>query len=251
MKNYKINVFLWVFLVCLYQSPDVLAQFRIDLESGVFWNGYNDVAVPRDEGTEFSLTENAKPDRSTFYRIQLMYTLNKRHTFRALYAPLKVNSKGTFDREVFFAGSTFSPNSVFSGIYKFNSYRLTYRYLFSNSGKFHWGLGLTGKIRDAKIEIIADNIRSVKTDLGFVPLINFLLEWYPGETFSLQLTGDALAVPGSPGRAEDVLLAFRYHLEPDLVLKAGYRILEGGADVAEVYNFTFFHYALLGITVGF
>ena len=96
--------------------------------------------------------------------------------------------------------------------------------------------------------MISDGTQSAKTDFGFVPLINFNLEWFPQEKYSFQLAGDALFSPYGQGRAEDVLLAFRYHWSRSTI-KAGYRILEGGADVSEVYNFTLFHYAVIGITV--
>ena len=40
-------------------------------------------------------------------------------------------------------------------------------------------------------------------------------------------------------------------LSDRLVLRAGYRILEGGADNDEVYNFSLFNYASAGITYTF
>ncbi len=63
---------------------------------------------------------------------------------------------------------------------------------------------------------------------------------------SFLLEGDALASPGGQGRAEDVLLALFYRLNDRLSLKAGYRILEGGADVESVYNFTLLNYVIAG-----
>jgi len=63
------------------------------------------------------------------------------------------------------------------------------------------------------------------------------------------LDGDALAAP--QGRAEDVLLALQLHLNEDVTLKAGYRILEGGANVEEVYNFALIHFVIAGITYRF
>jgi hypothetical protein len=63
------------------------------------------------------------------------------------------------------------------------------------------------------------------------------------------LEGDALAA--KQGRAEDVLLALLYRLSPKVTVKAGYRIVEGGANVEEVYNFALIHYASLGILIDF
>ncbi len=140
---------------------------------------------------------------------------------------------------------------MYHGNYVFNSYRHTYRYDFLTTGRFHWGLGLTGKIRDAQIEVIGDNLLARTTDFGFVPLINFYAEWYPVENLSVLLSGDALAVPGSPGRAEDMLLELRYHFDERISVNADYRILEGGADVDQVYYFSLFHYAVGGVVINF
>jgi hypothetical protein len=73
--------------------------------------------------------------------------------------------------------------------------------------------------------------------------------WNIDDTFGLLLYGDALAAP--QGRAEDVLIAATYKLSERLGIRAGYRILEGGADNAEVYNFSWFNYASVGITYTF
>ncbi len=56
---------------------------------------------------------------------------------------------------------------------------------------------------------------------------------------------------GGPGRAEDLALKLRYHLHDRLSVAGGYRTVEGGADVDEVYNFAWLHYAVLSARVGF
>jgi len=72
-----------------------------------------------------------------------------------------------------------------------------------------------------------------------VPLISVIAQWQPTEQFSLVLDGDALAAP--QGRSEDVLLAVTYKATNRLAFRAGYRILEGGADNETVYTFSLFH----------
>jgi hypothetical protein len=75
---------------------------------------------------------------------------------------------------------------------------------FPRTRRFQWGIGATAKIRDASIVIESENQRAEKTNVGFVPLINFMAEWIVKERLSVILTGDALVAP--QGRAEDVLL---------------------------------------------
>ena len=42
-----------------------------------------------------------------------------------------------------------------------------------------------------------------------------------------------------------------FPVSPKVAVKAGYRLLEGGADVDEVYTFTAVHYASIGAIVRF
>jgi hypothetical protein len=164
-----------------------------------------------------------------------------------LYAPLETVSSGNLPYEVFFEGVTFPANTDLKGTYKFNSYRLTYRYEIVKRPKFEFGLGFTAKIRDAKISLASAGLESEKANIGFVPIINFRMLWKLDEKFGILLEGDALAAP--QGRAEDILIAATYRISGHLALKAGYRILEGGADNDEVYNFALFNYASAGIII--
>lgn len=233
----------------LFWSNTSSAQWRFNLESGVVFSEYNDVRVPGDGGTFFSLDDDLDSRNQVYYRLRLQYTLNKKHTFSALFAPLMVDYEGEFDREVLFFSQVFSSNTPIEANYQFNSYRFTYRYEFPRKGRFQWGVGATAKIRDAEIRLKSNTQIEEKTNLGFVPLINFRAEWFARERLSIVLVGDALASP--QGRAEDVLLAAYLYPNRRVTLKAGYRILEGGADNDEVYNFTLFHYAVIGGIINF
>ena len=227
----------------------VNAQVFIDFETGAVFTGYNNVRIPGDTGTLFSLKTDLKAEPTAFIRVRAGYTIRSRHTISVLYAPLKVNSSGTSDKQIDFNGVSFPPDSHLNAVYKFNSYRITYRYDIVKRPKFEFGLGFTAKIRDADIALSDGVLSSSKTNVGFVPIINFRLYWLLHEKFGMLLEGDALAAP--QGRAEDVQLAATYKLEDYLMIRIGYRILEGGADNNEVYNFALFHYASLGITYSF
>ena len=242
---YSISILLLIFSL----SISVKAQASIDLESGAVFTGKNDVRIPGNQGTLFSLKDDLISKTAFFYRIRLSYTIKSNHTISLLYAPLETKSEGSVSRDILFEGVIFPANTELKGTYKFNSYRLTYRYDFVKNPGFEFGLGLTGKIRDAKIALTSPGLVSEKTNVGFVPLINFRLLWNIDDNFGLLLDGDALAAP--QGRAEDVLVAVTYNLSDGFGIRAGYRILEGGADNDEVYNFSLFHYASVGITYTF
>jgi hypothetical protein len=157
-----------------------------------------------------------------------------------------LNASGSVNKIVTFEGVDFPANTDLEAKYKFNSYRLTYRYGLVNNPRLKIGVGFTGKIRDARVLIESPTQSSEKTNVGFVPLLSFSLVYMPSSKISLLLDGDALAAP--QGRAEDVLAAVRYSISDNIHFRVGYRILEGGADVDEVYNFALLHYLAAGLT---
>lgn len=238
-----------ILFLIVFQATSMSAQAMLDLETGAVFLGYNNVRIPGNLGTNFSLKNDLKPQVTPFYRLRGSCVIKKRHSFSVLYAPLKIKSEGNVARDIFFQGVLFPANTDLKGIYQFNSYRLTYRYDIISKPKFAFGLGFTGKIRDAKIALSAPGIIAERANVGFVPIINFRFKWNIDDKFGLLLDGDALAAP--QGRAEDIQLAATYQHTNNIGFRAGYRILEGGAANNSVYNFTLIHYASFGITYTF
>jgi len=241
-KIFKFSIFL-LGIVC-WHAPMALAQLDLDIESGVVFSGYNDVRIPGDKGTLFSLSEELESDPGVFYRIRVFYHFNDRHHLGALYAPLSINAAGQLDRNLLFEGETFPAKTPLKATYQFNSYRLIYRYDFLRKDKIEFGAGFTAKIRDAKIAVKGDALESEKKNVGFVPILHFRLLWKFSKKHAFLLDGDALAAP--QGRAEDVLAAFIFKASDKIDIKAGYRIVEGGADNDKVYNFALINYASIG-----
>jgi len=231
----------------LVSTSATFGQFAFDVETGGVFPGYNDVRIPGKGGTLFSLTNDLKTESSIFVRGRVSYSFGSRNTLSVLVAPLTVKASGTIPKAVQFQDKTFDANTQLNAEWKFNSYRLTYRYDFAKSEQIEFGLGLTAKIRDAKISLSGGGASSTKTDLGFVPLVNLRFLWNASTTVGLLVEADALAAP--QGRAEDVLAAVVLRLSDSYTMRAGYRILEGGADNDKVYNFALFHYGVFGITV--
>lgn len=236
-------------LLTLGSAAPSLGQVFLDFENGLALPGYNDVQIPRDTGTLFSLSEDLKADAAYFFRVRLGIQWKDRHTVSVLAAPFRLRAAGSVGREIAFFEETFAPDVPLAGVYKFNSYRLTYRYDLVRKGKLRLGLGLTAKIRDAAIELEGDGKNSSKKNVGFVPLVNFRALWQFHPKWGLLFEGDAAAA--KQGRAEDATLALQYRLNDRLSLRAGYRILEGGANVEEVYNFALVHFLSVGVTCVF
>lgn len=238
-----------LFLVLAGLPSALNAQLALDLETGAATFGYNDVRIPGATGTGFSLSRDFEQRYVPYFRGRLSYTFGERHTVSALYAPFRLSSTGSFDQNVNFAGQTFAAGTETNSDWKFNSYRITYQYAFIRKTRFQLAAGLTGKVRDAEISLENDSVSASKTNVGVVPLVRIYADWAFTEKFHLVADIDALA--GGQGRAEDILLGVCYDPGLHVRLKVGYRLLEGGADNDEVYNFSAVHYAAIGATIRF
>jgi hypothetical protein len=246
----KILVVFWLF-VALTVSVETVSgaegekepAFVIELEAGPAWQSRNDVQIPNDEsGTRFSMIDLQGNGPWPAGRVYLTWNITSRHGLRALAAPLSITETGELTSQTSFAGATFDAGTPTEATYQFNSWRLTYAYRFHSGERWAWWVGFTAKVRDAKIELSQGGTSAEKTDLGFVPLLH-VRGWYRfSDRWRLALDVDALA--GGPGRAEDASLKLYMDLNDRWSLSAGYRTVEGGADVDEVYNFAWFHYAV-------
>ena len=224
--------------------------FVSELEVWPVWQSRNDVQIPNDEsGTRFSIIDLIGNGPYPAARLYFTWNIAQRHGLRLLLAPLTITDGGVLESSVNFEGETFDPGVSTDATYKFNSWRITYRYRLYRGLRWRWWLGFTAKIRDAKVEIEQPERSAKKTDIGFVPLLHVAGEYRFAEAWRLRLDLDALA--GGPGRAEDLALNLCYDLSERWSLSGGYRTVEGGADVEEVYNFAWLHYAVISILYKF
>lgn len=219
-----------------------------ELEAGVAWAGYDDVRIPGSGGTRFSLVDDLAASPGPVFRVSLGATLGERHALRLTWAPVRISSRGTLPADLRFAGVTFPAGSQAEAIYRFDSYRLTWRYGLVRAGRLAVDLGATAFVRDAGISLQGARYAE-KTNVGVVPLVSFRVAWAFAPPVSLVIDGDAIA--GGPGRAEDVLVALDVSLRPGLSARAGFRVIEGGADTAEVYNFALIAQAVAGLAATF
>lgn len=219
-------------------------RFEVELEVGPVWQSRNKVEIPNDgTATRFSLKELAGTGPWPGGRIHFTWNIKGRHGMRLLVAPLSYTETGTFDQPVIFAGESYAAGVPTEGTYQFNSWRATYRYRFRDGKRWKWWIGFTAKVRDAKIELQQGATTSEDTDLGFVPLLYLRGDYHFSERWHFLCELDALG--GGPGRAEDLSLRLGYDIGETWGLAFGYRTVEGGADVDEVYNFAWFHSAVV------
>jgi hypothetical protein len=218
----------------------------VDFESGVAWAGLNDVRIPGDGGTRFSLTDDLRASAAPYFRVRLGATFARRHTLFAFFTPIRLEARGQLPSDVAFAGGTFAAGDEVVARYRFDSPRLTYRYGLVRRDRAELDVGFTAKVREAAISLQGDRYAE-RTDTGFVPLLSFRAVWRLTPVLALVLDGDALAAP--QGRAEDVTTAVEVALREGVRARVGYRLVEGGADNDDVYTFALVHHVGAGLTI--
>ena len=235
--------------VLFFGPTSVFAEYVINLQGAAVFTEKNDIRIPGDSGTKFSLSDDLSADTAYTGRLEAGYIHKDRDYFGIVVAPLSVDSHGRVSRDISYAGTIFPAGTDLDATFRFDSYRFTWRRKLVARDDLDVWLGVSGNIRDAEITVEGGGQRATKANTGFVPLINFLIDWRIAKPWSLRAAGDALV--GPQGRAEDVLFAVVYDVNAATKVFAGYRILEGGADNAEVYTFSLFHFAVAGVEMRF
>jgi hypothetical protein len=219
-------------------------RFVLEGELGSVWQSSNDVKIPNDQRSDrFDLTDIAGSGPWASLRLNGAWNINERHGLRIVIAPLAYEEQGSFDRSVRFQGETFRPDTALEAEYRFNSWRVGYRYRYFTDERWQLWVGATANIRDAEITLRQGDTRATDDDVGFVPLLHLAGEYRFDSRWRFEFDFDGLA--GGPGRALDLSLKLGYELNDRWRISAGYRGLEGGVDTDDVYNFAWFNTALV------
>ena len=229
----------WILLFCLNANLAANAQTFVNLESGAFFTNINDIRYGSN-GTLFSLKNDFQTPVSPFLRLRIGYLTDEKNHFSMLYAPLKIVETGTLANDILFDGNNFKANMPIEAVYMFNSYRFTYNRRIINKDNFNFGLGLSAKIRDAGVSLKNSELFKENFNVGFAPLINLIANWDISQKMGVNFFGEGIAA--SKGRAIDISLSGRYTFSESLQGNFGYRLLEGGANGTERYNFIQLHF---------
>ena len=239
--------FAFAMLVCLAVPTHAQdrERFYVEVEGGPVWQTRNDVRVPSEGGTDFSLVDTIGKGPDAAFRVDVGFDPWEKHGFRVVIAPLEIDGQGSFDEPVSFAGELFAAGLPTEASYQFSSYRFTYRYRFFKGSTWTWKGGLTAFVRDARIALAQEGVAAEDTDVGVVPLLYVGGEArWPG---GWQLRLDFEGLGASQGRAFDIAAKLGYAFSDRWDLSVGYRTIEGGADVEQVYNFAWLHFAVFSL----
>lgn len=231
-------------LACTGTAVANKSPFDLKLSVASTWQTSNDVQIPNDNsGTRFDLAELTGSGPYPAVRLEAIWNIKQKHALRVLLAPLSLTETGTFTEDTRFAGALFTTGQPVEGEYRFNSWRIGYRYHLRARDKWDAWIGGTLKIRDAEIRLQQGDTTSSDDNVGVVPLLYLAGEYRLGDNWKLVADLDGLA--GGPGRAIDLGVGLEYVFTEKWRLGAEYRTLEGGADVEDVYNFAWFNSLLL------
>jgi hypothetical protein len=229
------------------QTP-MPGRIGITVEGLNVWQQRNDIRIPPDTGTEFSLVDLLGSAPTPSLRVEATVDVTERQQIQFIYAPLQLTGHGTPAMPIAFAGTTFAPVST-EAVYKFSSYRGTWSYRVYQGPTWTWRIGFTGFVRDARIALAQTDRSAEDTDVGFVPLGHVSAAARLSARWSAGFVLDGSAAP--QGRAFDVAATLEYRPAPQWSVFGGYRTIEGGADVDTVYTFAWLNAAVGGIGVRF
>ena len=108
---------------------------------------------------------------------------------------------------------------------------------------------MSAKIRDAGFSLKNKEHYSENFSIGFVPLINLLANWDISQKMGVDFFGEGIAA--NKGRAIDISLSGRFNFTKYLQGNFGYRMLEGGANGTNRYNFILLHFISAGLNYTF
>lgn len=252
------RVLVFASVICLIAVEPTHAYdngYQVELEAGGLWQSRNLAQSPNSAsdttpiGTRFSLKNLQGSGPSPYFRISAAYTWNERHRIHALYAPLKIVGTGRLDESVSFQGTSFAAGELTRALYRFDSYRVGYRYKVYDSDSWQVWLGATIKLRDANIALSQGATKANRANTGPVPLLSAHVRKSITPQWSIILDAEGLAAP--QGRALDAAAKVRYQFQNGAGVSAGYRMLEGGADNKKVYTFAWIHYGLVSFDYRF
>ena len=241
------NYFFILPFLCFFFSSRAYSV-QLDLEFGKVKLLKNKIQIPATTGTIFDTTE-VSPTEDYFYRVNLYWPLQGKHSLKVLYAPLEINQSGKFSNDITYEGEVFSKSNTTNVLYKFNSYRLTYRYQWMDGSILKTYVGFTGKIRDAETKLSQTGLSKSYSNVGFVPLIYLRADWSPLNWLTFILEMDALGA--SQGRAIEGAFKTRLTMSNSLGASLGHRVLEGGADNDKLYTWSLISFTFVSLDWNF
>ena len=220
-------------------------RFSIELEAGIAGQANNNIQIPNDAaGTRFNLKDVIGSGPFAALRLSGKWRIGNRSELQLVLAPFQARETGQLEEPVRYNGAEFDPGDV-KATYKFSTHRFTYRYIFRKSPRWKLSIGATALIRAADVVLEQGDTRTNYDNFGFVPLLNFKSVYRFSD--KLHFVFDFNGLAGGPGRLLEGDVRIQFAVGEKSYLGFGYRILEGGVDIDDVYNFAFLQQGYLAL----
>jgi hypothetical protein len=129
----------------LFIGPNAAhAEYVLNFQIASVSTAKNNVQIPGDTGTRFSLCDDLQADAAFSGRLEAGYIRKDKDYFGIVIAPLSVDSHGSVAENISFAGTTFPANTDLDATFRFDSYRFTWRRKLVAKENLDLWLGLTG-----------------------------------------------------------------------------------------------------------
>jgi hypothetical protein len=171
-------------------------------------------------------------------RVGLGLQLAPRHELRLLYVAFEVDEMGTSPHPVFFQQRAYAVGPPIEPVYRFDSYRLGWRYTMLENAQWTWKLGATTRVRSAEMSFRPGDVMESRRDTARLPLLTVHGEYRFAPRWRGILDFEGLA---GGGRAMDLGLRVSYDMTQSWAIGAGYRLLDPGVENANFYNFARFN----------
>ena len=245
---------LYLLIFCLLGLAGTLSaqsDFRLRLYPQVAVGANNDIRCPNNsDGTLLSLPGDLHRTSAAVFapRVEFEYAYRRHHIMLAAVF-VRENFTGHASEPIHFNQALFATGSSIDALYRFDTYRLSYRYRLVNRPKFQLELGATALLRDAMVAMTGDNQHSEFYNLGVVPLISYYIGWTPISALTVYSYGDGLSPNMAARRISSQ--ASNTTFIPTSASWPGYRLIEGGSNVKSVYTFALYHFLSIGLEIHF
>jgi hypothetical protein len=157
--------------------------------------------------------------------------------------------QGKAPKDIEYNGGSYLKDENITVNYMFDSYRIGYFFKVRSNKEEEFRIGVTGKIRSAKIELVQNDTKKEFSNTGFVPLFYVSYEKALAVNWSVFSDMDFAAAP--QGRAFDIAIKAKCWLQEDRFWGFGIRTLDGGADNDEVVTWSWFNYLVVDYAIRF
>lgn len=234
--------FFMALATALFLSPLSALDWAVELEAGPTWFSRNTTNFPGNDGDRVDLQRLTGSGPSLQARSHLSAGWD-RHQFRLTLAPLATSGSGELPEDTRFGDATFSAATPTRANYRFDTYRLTYRWTAIDHERWQLGLGLALLLRDAEIRLRQPGLDERTTNIGLVPLLHVSAAYRFNHAW--RLIAEVEGAGADQGRAIDATLQLRYApRQQGWEFGLGARSLEGGADNSEVRAFAWYTSAI-------